>query len=127
MRYELLGVHVVDDAPDPCHLIELRLIAEHPGEALDLALVTQESADGHRDPAAWEKPYDPHLLDEEGTAGRPVEGGEQRLVVAPARVAFFFHFLRLDRPLLTPAGPRLLPRPTPRPARLVFLRYSLFA
>jgi hypothetical protein len=44
-------------------------------------------------------------------------------VTAPARVAFFFHFLRLDRPLLTPAGPILLPPPTPRPDRLRFLTY----
>jgi hypothetical protein len=134
MKYELLGVHQVDEAPDPCHLIELRLIPEQPGETLDLALVSQESADEHDAPGGWQKPYDPHLLDVEGTAGRPLagsdggdggDGGEHWIVTAPARVAFFFHFLRLDRPLLTPGGPRLLPRPTPRPARLAFLKYSL--
>jgi hypothetical protein len=124
MKVEVLGVHLVEEAPDPCHLVELRLDREEPDETMDLALITQESADDHQVPGGWQKPYDPHLLDEAGSSGRPVDGRHQ-VVGVPARVAFFFHFLRLDRPLLTPAGPRLLPRPTPRPERLRFMTYSL--
>jgi serine/threonine protein kinase len=40
------------------------------------------------------------------------------------RIAFFFHFLDLHRPLLTAAGPVQLPAPSPRPARLDFLHYE---
>jgi hypothetical protein len=110
----------VEGAPDPCCLVELRLEGAA-GEKLDLRAVTQEGAGG---PAAgWQSPSEEHLLDATGESGRPLEAREAAAVAPPARVAFFFHFLRADRPLLTPAGPVILPRPSPRPGRLAFLIY----
>ena len=40
------------------------------------------------------------------------------------RLVFFFHYLQLDAPLLTPFGSASLPRETPRPPRLDFMKYD---
>jgi hypothetical protein len=111
----------VEEAPDPCHLIELQLEPDHPGETLDLRGITQgaDGAPGH----GWQTPSEEHLLITTGDAGHPLDLEEAVAVRAPARVAFFFHFLRLDRPLLTPAGPVTLPPVSPRPPRLAFVVY----
>jgi hypothetical protein len=112
----------VEEAPDPCHLVELRLDPETAGEKLDLRGVTQEAPG--QPGTSWQTPFAEYLLDTRGELGRPLEDGETFAVRAPARVAFFFHFLRPDRPLLTPAGPVLLPPATARPTRLLFIRYA---
>lgn len=127
MLVRILGIHAVDEAPDPCHLIELAL---HDGDgpadgfvptSVDATAITQVVEGEARD--AWQTPMDLHRLDGAGASGTPVEGFAARAVALPARLAFFFHFLHLDRPLLTPAGPALLPAPTPRPTRLAFMIY----
>jgi hypothetical protein len=41
-----------------------------------------------------------------------------------ARVAFFFHYLDLSKPLLTPAGTLALPPPKKIPARLKDIVYE---
>ena len=127
MKLEILGIHPVEEALDPCHLIELRIQrdADDADAAdavkLDLAGVTQERAG--LPGSDWQTPFEEHLLDDGGNSGRPVSA---RTVTPPARLAFFFHFLRSDRPLLTPVGPLRLPPATPRPARLAFMRYPRF-
>ena len=40
------------------------------------------------------------------------------------RVAFFFHYLDLSRPLETPLGDVALPDPSPAPERLSFMEYE---
>jgi hypothetical protein len=117
---QIVGVHPVDEAPDPCFLIELSVGEGLP--PLDLTAITQPADEGPS--SGWQAPIDPHLLDASGTSGQPLDA-PARALPTPARVAFFFHFLALDRPLLTPLGPLQLPAPTPRPARLAFLRYGL--
>src|SRR5215208_7061929 len=110
-QLQIVGVHPVDEAPDPCFLIELRVGAGL--LPLDLTGVTQPAADVPS--TSWQAPVDPHLLDPAGTSGHPL-GDSAQALATPARVAFFFHFLQLDRPLLTPLGPLRLPAPSPRPA-----------
>jgi hypothetical protein len=116
----VLGVHPVEEAPDPCYLVELRVGPGLP--ALDLTAITQPTSGLPGN--GWQAPVDAHLLDPDGASGQPLDPGAARAVPAPARLAFFFHFLQLDRPLLTPIGPLQLPAPTPRPPRLAFLRYT---
>jgi hypothetical protein len=120
-QLQVLGVHPVDDAPDPCFLLELQVGPGLP--PLDLTAITQPTSGLPGN--GWQAPVDPHLLDVQGASGRPLDIGATRAVQPPARLAFFFHFLQLDRPLLTPIGPLKLPPPTPRPARLAFLRYAI--
>jgi hypothetical protein len=55
---------------------------------------------------SWQVPYDERPLDDSG------------------RWAFFFHFLDLEKPLLTPAGPVMLPAPSPTPERLRTIEYD---
>src|SRR5687767_9197554 len=118
-QLQVIGVHPVEEAPDPCYLVELRVGPELP--PLDLTVVTQPTFG--LPGSGWQAPVEPYLLDADGSAGQPLEGDIARAVPTPARLAFFFHFLQLDRPLLTPIGPLQLPAPTPRPARLAFIRY----
>jgi len=119
-QLQVVGVHPVEGAPDPCHLIELRVAGGLP--PLDLQGVTQPAIG--LPSSGWQTPSNAHLLDAEGQSGSPLDDEDTRAVQSPARVAFFFHFLQLDRPLLTPIGPLQLPAPTPRPARLEFMRYG---
>jgi hypothetical protein len=121
IRITALGVYEVKEAPDPCHLVELRLEPDRPGETLDLRAITQGAEGAPGD--AWQTPSEEHVLTTAGDAGHPLDLDDAVAVRPPARVAFFFHFLRLDRPLLTPAGPVTLPAASPRPPRLSFIVY----
>lgn len=100
MRFTIRGVHPVE-AAEPCHLIEVEL---SDAEGFDWGQVTQEDATQLRD--NWQVPYDEQPLDDD-----------------ERRWAFFFHYLDLSKPLLTPAGPVKLPAPTPRPKHLDSAEY----
>jgi hypothetical protein len=93
-------------APEPCHLVEASISGVDPGELLDS--ITQEVEGQPRE--SWQAPYDERELEPEGTSER--------------RVAFFFHYLDLHRPLLSAAGDLALPAPSPLPARLQSIRYE---
>lgn len=101
MTIELLGVHPVDSA-EPCYLIEMQIAPWD--ESFDWEEVTQEADDQPR--SNWQVAYDETPLDD-----------------AQTRWAFFFHYLDLSKPLLTPAGPCKLPAPTPLPAHLKHIQY----
>jgi hypothetical protein len=113
MGVRVVGVYPVDDADEPCHLIELDVDTDDP---FDIGDVTQE--DPELPPDNWQVGYDERALDSEGR-----DGGEWSSS-SRGRVAFFFHYLRLDRPLLTPAGTLSLPEPDKRPSRLDFISYE---
>jgi hypothetical protein len=100
MRFTIRGVHPVKVA-EPCHLIEAEL---SDSENFDWGKVTQEDKSQPR--AHWQVPYDE----------RPLDDDERRW-------AFFFHYLDLSKPLLTPVGPIQLPAPTRRPAHLKSIEY----
>jgi hypothetical protein len=78
---KIIGVHPVE-ADEPVYLLEL--LVEGDVEDFDIGEVTQEVTGQPK--ANWQAPYDERLLDD-------VEG--------KARYAFFFHYLDLDKPLLT--------------------------
>jgi hypothetical protein len=101
---EVVGVYRVAEAVEPCHLVEVLL--DPPHAHWDWGNVTQEVPGQPRD--NWQVPYDEQLVDEVSGRGRYV---------------FFFHYLDLRRPLLTPAGPVLLPNPQPLPPRLQHIEY----
>jgi hypothetical protein len=119
MQIEVIGVHSVV-APEPCHLIELRLRGGDLAEFL--GGVTQENQAEPRD--NWQVPYAEHFLNEGGTATLNPDQPEAAPITSQARVAFFFHYLETSRPLETPAGRVQLPRPSPRPGRLAFMLYE---
>ena len=120
MRIEVIGVYPVRIA-EPCHLIEL-WVRELAG-VLRIIDFTQELEGQPRE--NWQVPYDEPVLNESGTmqAGDrfpqrvEAEGGDVRL-------AFFFHYLDLAKPLLTRAGPLVLPGASAMPSRLRFFTYE---
>lgn len=119
MQLHPVGVYPVPEAPDPCHLVELELHA--PG-VFDATTITQPT-DGP--PGDWQIALDVYLLAPAGDSGRPLLASDElRAIAAPARIAFFFHYLQLDRPLVTASGPVWLPAPAPRPPRLGFVVYD---
>jgi hypothetical protein len=117
MRAHLLGVYPVVGSPEPCHLLELEVDAEAP---FDVGRITQ--ADAAAPPNRWQVPYDEHLVNDDGTLGKRPENPEAML--GRFRLAFFFHYLRVRDPLLTPAGLLQVPEPSQRPTRLASLEYE---
>ena len=89
------------EAAEPCFLIEAEL---SDSEGFEWGAVTQEDASQPR--SNWQVPYDEQPLDDDG-----------------CRWAFFFHYLDLSKPLLTPAGPIALPTPSPMPKHLAGVEY----
>jgi hypothetical protein len=102
MEVKVLGVHPVDDAPEPCALIE---VAIDNADDFDWGAVTQEVDGQPRD--NWQAPWDEQPLDKE-----------------ERRWAFFFHYLDDGKPLLTADGPVKLPKSTPRPKHLKAIKYE---
>jgi hypothetical protein len=117
---EVIGVHRVPDVPS-CFLVEA--IIHRGTEAPDFALFTQPIADRPR--SEWQVAYDEHLLDDDGErvltdlSIRPPDAWPRQ-----ARIAFYFHFLDVRRPLVTPFGEVALVPTTEMPARLSFLNYE---
>jgi hypothetical protein len=119
MHIEVIGVYPVR-APEPCHLIELWVRALD-GE-LDVGRFTQEIPG--RAQANWQVPYDERLLNEHGTASVAEPFPDRVSGKGDLRIAFFFHYLELSRPLSSPAGPLKLPEPSESPSRLRFFEYE---
>ena len=119
MKMEVIGIHPVD-ATQPAHLIELRI--SEICSPLDIGVITQELLDQPRD--NWQAPWDEHFLTDDGTNVLDPTWPEKPPDDNSARVAFFFHYLDLEKPLLTPAGPLAMPAVTETPRRLRFMKYE---
>ena len=101
MSFIVRGVHEVD-APEPCHLIEAELAD---GTNFDWGAFTQEVAGEPQ--SNWQVPWDERPLDDD-----------------KHHWAFFFHYLDLSKPLLTPSGPVTLPAPSGLPEHLASIEYE---
>lgn len=121
MKIEIIGVYPVDEAQEPCHLIELQ-ITEHSGP-IDVGAFTQEWPGKPK--SSWQVAWDERVLNPEGTEDQL--GKFPRNIVADGslRLTFYLHYLSVDRPLITPAGEIPIPTPSKRPARLNFLKYMV--
>jgi hypothetical protein len=118
---EVVGVYPVEGA-ERCHLIEIR-ITDSDGR-FELFGFTQATDDPRSE---WQVPYDEKLLDPGGTR---VERDlwdhrhDENLWRGDLRLVFFFHFLEVDEPLLTPWGSVELPPPSQLPERLSMINYE---
>jgi len=119
MEVIVIGVHPVDEAEEPCHLIEVAVSGRGRFEP---GLVTQENPSLAEE--NWQVPWEEHLLTADGARGAPLDAGTTVDVDGEVRVAFFFHYLDPAAPLRTPAGPARLPLASPRPNRLAFMSYE---
>ena len=98
----IVGVHEID-VDEPCFLLEASF--DNPPERDFWDEVTQEIPNQPR--GNWQAPYDE----------RPLNASETSW-------AFFFHYLDLRKPLLTPDGPIELPNNSPRPEYLNSVNYE---
>jgi hypothetical protein len=102
MTILIRGVYEID-APEPCFLLEIEF--DEPPQDFDWGGITQELAGQPRD--NWQVPRNE----------RPLNKDETRWI-------FFFHYLDLAKPLLTPHGPKILPPISPLPNRLSHTEYD---
>ena len=120
MVIDVLGIYPVE-APEPCHVVEL-MIRGHVG-VLDVGAFTQERPG--QPPSNWQVAWDERVLSADGT--KDLLGQFPNKIESdgsPLRLAFFFHYLDFDRPLITPAGELALQAPEEKPDRLAFLNYE---
>jgi hypothetical protein len=100
----VVGIHPVP-GDEPVHLIEIELTGDV--DAFNFGEVTQEQSDQPRE--SWQAVYDERELGRH--AGR-------------ARFVFFFHYLDLKKPLLTPFGAAWLPEESEIPKHLQHIEYD---
>ena len=72
----------------------------------------------------WQVPYDEHFLNSEGTTILNPDYPDEIPRSVDLRVAFYFHYLDLSRPIKTPFGDMSLPEVTKKPGRLSILEYD---
>jgi hypothetical protein len=99
-RIRVIGIHAIP-AEEPVHLVEVEIAGD--ASDFDFGEITQEVPGQPR--SNWQAVYDER------------EVGENRF-------AFFFHFLVTAKPLLSPAGPLVLPPETPLPEHLSGIQYE---
>ena len=99
-RTRVIGTHPVA-AQEPLHLVEIE-VAGDAGD-FDFCEVTQEVRGQPR--SNWQAVYDEREI------------GENRF-------AFFFHYLNMAKPLLSPVGPLALPPESPVPEHLQGIEYE---
>lgn len=102
----VVGVHPVD-APEPVWLIEVEIRGTF-GD-IDWGSITQP--DLKKDRSFWQVAYDEQLLQGSGSEN--------------SRCVFFFHYLDPNRPLESAHGSLAIPKQTPLPERLRFIRYEM--
>jgi hypothetical protein len=117
---EIVGLYPVEQ-DDSCYLIEVVLRdATGPPDFCDFT----QPLEGV-DRAEWQVPYDEKLLDAAGeTVIADLFSTQPSYWPAIARVAFYFHDLRLSEPMQSPFGDLVLPAPSERPSRLSALNYE---
>jgi hypothetical protein len=119
MHLSVVGVHRIP-AAEPVHLIEILVTGCE--ASFDVGLITQAVAGLRRE--NWQVPWDEHFLDTSGSLVLNASHPAALPHIPDFRIAFFFHYLDLDRPLETPIGPLGLAAPSERPTRLAFLQYE---
>jgi hypothetical protein len=120
MNISAIGIYPVEEAPEPCHLVEI-LIEDFQGE-LNLIEFTQEVDKLPKD--NWQSPWDEYLLSNDGLSGQVSPYPNPLKINGSQRLAFFFHYLDPSLPFTTPLGPITLPKASPRPSRLAFVKYE---
>ena len=113
---EIVGIHPVLGAPEPCHLIELRLEGNAP---FDLDSLVQP--DPKRAESDWQTLYDERVL-VNGTWA--CASGSEVTVENELRIAFFLHHLSLSIPLHSSWGTLALPPQSPTPEHLREIEYE---
>ena len=124
---QVIGVYPVE-ADQPCHLIELTIC--DPDREFNVDHLTQ--VDENVEKGLWQAAYDERYLDPQSLEPLPQRPGPEGINFPPGvslepagrkeyRLAFFFHYLDLAKPLESSFGPLPLPQPSSQPEHLAFM------
>src|SRR5260370_18727664 len=124
---KVVGVHPVE-ADQPCHLIELTVC--DPDREFNVNDLTQ--VDENIERGLWQAAYDERYLDARSFQPLPQRPDHTGFTFPPGvrleppdlkeyRLAFFFHYLDLAKPLESSFGPLALPQPPSPPEHLAFM------
>jgi hypothetical protein len=102
MTINIKGVYPIE-APEPCVLIEVEFNKYDPN--FDWGKITQEIKGQPKE--NWQAVYDE----------RPINNDKTKWV-------FFFHYLDKSKPLLTPYGPKTVPKISLLPEYLKHIKYE---
>ena len=119
---EIIGVYPIE-APEPVHLIELRVRGAQ--GIFNVGEITQKIPREPRD--NWQAPYMEQIINVsgDGILADDYEASKRpELWQGDMRLAFFFHYMDLERPLWTPFGEVELPTESELPKRLSFIEYE---
>ncbi len=119
---EIIGVYTVD-SEIPVHLIEI--LVQNSQGVFDFSKFTQELPDQPKE--YWQVPWNEKLLDKDDDkiiADDLLLLKEKQLWAGDLHIVFFFHYLDISRPLITPFGLVDLPKEEPKPARLSQIVYE---
>ncbi len=112
-KIELIGIYEVSGQQN-VHLIELGIKLNH--EQVDIGQFTQVE-DGI-DRIDWQTPWDEKFLNEEGTEVTGDWLDSPKDTSDFTRLAFFFHFIDFEKPLITQDGEMELRAPEKIPERI---------
>ena len=99
---EVVGCYPVDDASEPCHLLEL-VVKDSPSFETVGGITQEDPTQPARELAGRLRRAAPHAQGRRRAARCPGRFPLTRSV-GDFRLAFFMHYLDLDRPLITPLG-----------------------
>ena len=121
-QIKVIGVYPIE-TDEPVHLIEVSVLGAR--GIFEVGDITQEIPG--QSPDNWQSPHmeqilsasgDEVLADDYDASKRP------GLWQGDMRLAFFFHYLNLERPLRTPFGEVQLPAESGLPERLSMMEYE---
>lgn len=119
---EIIGVYSIPNY-DEVHLMEI--VVKDSNQKLDLSEITQEIPGQPKE--YWQVPWDEKLLNQTGDAiiaDYFSLKNEPGLWIGNLRLVFFFHYLDLSKPLMTPFDSIKLPKEDPIPKRLSQINYE---
>jgi hypothetical protein len=121
-QIKVIGVYPIENE-EPVHLVEFFVLGAQ--GIFKVGDITQEIPD--QPPANWQCPYMEQILSSSGdeVLADDYEASERAdLWKGDMRLAFFFHYLDLERPLRTPFGEVQLPAESAVPERLSMMEYE---
>ncbi len=119
---KVIGVYPID-SETPVHLIEI--LVRNSKDKFDLSIFTQGIPSQPKE--HWQVPWNEKLLDGNGNnviADDFAFSQGRQLWIGDLRIVFFFHYLDISKPLITPFGSIDLPEEKPRPKRLSQIIYE---
>ena len=119
---KLIGVYKIKPK-EPCHLIEIEFI--NIDKPLNIGEIIQEYETQPKE--NWQVPYSEHLLNNDGKKSIADDYEllcNNSLIKDIFRLTFFFHYLNLNKELLTPFGKITINKIDKLPKRLNIIKHQ---